>query len=174
MAVLIVAILIFLLFTVLLFSPIVFAIDTHSNQYYLSLKGLFRIQLINIDETWRIKLKLLFLSFSLNPFRKKSTNQIKKAKLKKKHIRKIKNPQKYLHLIRKACKAITLKKFIVSLDTDDYPLNAQLLAIAPLINQSNISLNINFENYNSFDFKAITYLYKLIGIAITIYITKNK
>ncbi len=127
-----------------------------------------------MGKTWRIKLKLLFLSFTLNPFRKKSLNRDEIVKLKKKKSRKRKNLQKFLHLIRKAFKAITIKKLIANIDTDDYPLNAQLFAVASQINQRNISLNINFESRNTFDFKAITYLYKLIGIAITIYITKNK
>lgn len=173
MVLLIVAILISLLLAVLLFSPIVFTIDTRSNEYYLSLKGLFRIQLLKTEETWRIKLKLLFLSFTLNPFRKISFNRVKKVKPKNKYASKSKNPQKYLHLIRKAVKAISIKKLYAEVDTNDYPLNAQLITISPFINQNNISLNINFENRNSFDFKAITYLYKLIGVAITTYIFKN-
>jgi hypothetical protein len=113
------------------------------------------------------------MSFTINPFRKAYSEKIKKTRFKKKKTRAMRTLQKHLPLVRKAVKTISIKKLHVNLDTNDYPLNAQLFTITPLINQNNISLNINFENRNSFDFKAITYLYKLIGVAITTYIFKN-
>lgn len=170
MLLIIISILVCLLIAGILFSPIVFVVNTNSNEYFLSLQGFIRIQLTKIEETWRIKLKLFFLSFTMNPFRYK---RIKKIKNEKTKSGKTKNPQKIINAIRKAFKAITIKKLIANIDTGNYPLNAQLLAVTPILNQRNISLNVNFESYNTIEFKAITYIYKLIGIAIALYITKK-
>jgi len=169
----IIAIVFLVLIAILLFSPIVFVVDTSNNEYHLNLSGFFGIGIVRSEETWRMKFKILFLTFTINPLQKGSTKKIKKTKFKKKNTRAMINLQKHLPLVRKTVKAISIKKLYVNIDTNDYPLNAQLMAITPYINQNNIFLNINFENRNSCDFKAITYLYKLIGVAITTYIFKN-
>lgn len=60
-------------------------------------------------------------------------------------------------------KALIVKKFYADIDTGDFPMNAQLMPLTLLSNNSTINLNINFENRNTVDIEIFTRLYKILA-----------
>jgi len=63
----------------------------------------------------------------------------------------------------KLSNAFMVKKFYADIDTGDFPMNAQLMPLTLLSNNSTINLNINFENRNTVDIEIFTRLYKILA-----------
>jgi hypothetical protein len=78
-----------------------------------------------------------------------------------------KNSQNLMELASRTVNAFTIKKALADFDTGNFPLNAQLIPVAQLLNAKNIRLHLNFENRNTFDIELVTQLYKLVWIGIT-------
>ncbi len=173
--ILLIFIIIFAVFVAgILFSPVTIAIDTNRNEYYISLTGYAKISLFIKPDTWKLKLHVLFLSFTFHPFEKKSfEKKSEKATGRKSRILQILHPAKHTKIICKLIKSISIKKLDANIDTNDYPLNALLIPVTQLVRQRNISIHINFENQNAIDFRARTYVYKLVGIVIYIFLTSK-
>ncbi|MBN2485636.1 MAG: hypothetical protein JXB34_06655 [Bacteroidales bacterium] len=154
------SIVIFLLLGVL-FVPINIVVDTNKKKYYMSLPGYLRIDLLlGAPEPFKIKLRVFFISFFIEPFKREKKIDVSKPKENKK---KVKAP---LSLIFNLIKSIKLKYCYANIDTGNFPLNAQLIPAAQLIRGPNLSVNINFENTNSLNLRLKTRGIKLLTVLI--------
>lgn len=163
-----------LFLTGILFIPLRLVVNTKSNQYYLNLPGYFRIDvLLGITQQPKIKIRLFFFTFKIEPF-KGSKKESLEQKKKSKHIRKnSKSTSSKLTFIRNCFRQIRIKKLNAEIDTGDYPLNAQLIPIAQQISNQNINLNINFNNRNNFEMVTTTQIFRFIKPGIK-FIMSNK
>jgi len=133
----------------LLLAPIILFIDTNTNQYYIQLKGLAKLNFeADEDEFLKIKLKLFFMNFDFYPLRKHKKNinkkRLTKAKSKKKQNRfKLKTALRLL-------KTFKVKQFVLEIDTGDCIYNAKLYPIFAFLNYRTGSFNINFTGKNHF------------------------
>ncbi|MBA7511573.1 hypothetical protein ES705_03569 [subsurface metagenome] len=170
-----VIILVCLLFvTGIFFVPLLVVVETNTKEYYVNLYGYAKAQLVMLSDGWKIRLRILFVSFYINPFARISKPRTKVKTSKPKRKRKKPSLRKVRTFVIRFFQSLYIKKLIVTIDTNDFPFNAQLIPIAQHINQKNIKVNINFENQNSIDFMAYTRLYKIIWIAILSFlINKN-
>lgn len=132
----------------LLFLPIIICIDTTSNQYYLQLKGVFKIDFEKHEkEIFRIRINILFFNFYFYPlktkhFKKaKNTNKLKLEK-QKKHIP--------FNKIIRVIKTFKIKKILINIDTGNCILNAKLYPFFVFLNYNNGHYSINFQNQNEF------------------------
>jgi hypothetical protein len=151
-----------LLFIVgVLFVPIRIVVNTDKKQYYISLPGYLRADLLfGGNNPFRIKMRVLFISFLIEPSKRVKKQEIEH---KEKKYKPIKNPLKlFVNLIR----SIKVKYCVANIDTGDFPLNAQLIPIANLLQNKNVEVNINFNNNNNVDLKLETRGIKLIYIIL--------
>lgn len=165
MVFLIIIILFFLFVAGLLFLPTILLIDTDNKLASVSIPGYFKAYLSQVENRWRFRFRILFLTlrFDYKKNRKKAIDKIpKKAKKKRKKL----TPARMLPALRKFITSIKIRKLKANIDTGDFPLNAQLIAIVSQFNRSNIAIGINFEDKNSFYLKAVTHIYKLLWILI--------
>lgn len=127
-----------------LFVPIKIVVNTAQRQYYLSLPGYLRADLLFAkDKPFKIKLRIFFISFFIEPSKRlKKNNELPEYKKSKK----IKRP---LTLLINLFKSIKIKYCYANIDTGDFPLNAQLIPLVQQIQSQNISVNINFNDENN-------------------------
>ncbi len=163
MVVLIIISLIVLFITGLFIIPIQIVINTQKNEYYISLPGYFRVDLLfTRDYNYSIKLKILFFSFRIFPGKRR--NSVRDVEEPRKNIQKTKRRKKQkitFSFIKKIIKCFKIKKLNADIDTGDYPLNAQLIPIAHAISQGNTNIDINFQNRNVLDICVNTRIYKI-------------
>ena len=130
----------------LLLVPISICIDTTSNQYYIQMQGLMKVNLERHDEeVFRIRLNILFMKYYFYPLKKKRVNKTKKTK--KKHETKRKRHMSFIR-IYKFLKTFKIKKFYINMDTGNYILNAKLYPLFVLLNYNTGNFNINFQGKN--------------------------
>lgn len=135
-----------LLVLYLLFIPIVFFIDTATDQYYIQIKGLAKASVEkHLEELIRIKLKIVLFNFYFYPFRKKSSLKAKKL-IKKSSVKKRKRIgiRKILRMLR----SFKVKRFLIDIDTGDCMTNAKLYPVYGLLNYGMGSFNVNYEGRN--------------------------
>ena len=141
---------VFILFLLLtlyfLFVPVDLFIDTSTNQYYIQLKGLAKLQLEgHKEEVLRLKLKTFFMKFYFYPLRGKATSKKKNQKkevVKKK--RKGISLRKGLRLLR----SFKVKRLLVDVDTGNCVTNAKLYPVFAFLNYHVGAFNVNFEGRN--------------------------
>ncbi len=128
----------------LLFATLSIVIDTATDQYYVELKGVFRINAESHEsEILRLRLQVFFLNFNFYPIKPKKK---KKHKLKKHHKK-----SKRLLTIKKGLRIIKtfkIKYFLLDLDTGDCITNAKLYPVFALLNYKAGNFNINFQGRN--------------------------
>lgn len=132
----------------LLFLPIIIFIDTTTNEYYLQLKGIFKIDFEKHDlEIFRLKIKILFFNFYFYPLKSKTFKKDKKAI---KH--KLEKPKKHLPLskVLRVIKSFKVKTFLINIDTGNCILNAKLYPLFAFLNYSKGNYSINFQGQNQF------------------------
>ena len=142
----IILILLLLLILYLLLIPIVLFIDTATNQYYIQLKRLAKVNVEkHIEELIRIKLTITFLSFYFYPLRKRSSPKAKKF-IKKSSLNKRKriSVRKIFRMLR----SFKVKRFLIDIDTGDSMTNAKLYPFYGLLNYKTGMFNINYEGRN--------------------------
>ena len=135
-----------LLVLYLLFIPIVFFIDTATDQYYIQIKGLAKASVEkHLEELIRIKLKIVLFNFYFYPFSKKSSLKAKKL-IKKSSVKKRKRIgiRKILRMLR----SFKVKRFLIDIDTGDCMTNAKLYPVYGLLNYGMGSFNVNYEGRN--------------------------
>ena len=141
----ILVVLLFLLFS-LLFVPIVFNIDTSTNEYYVRLKGLVKASIEEHEtEIFRIRIYAFFTNFYIYPLKKKKPKNKKKPK--KHRVSKMKKylkPKKIVGLLR----TFKVKRLFIDIDTGDYILNAKLFPAFAFLNYKIGGTHINFEGRN--------------------------
>lgn len=149
---LVIIVLIILLLGYLLWMPIVFRIDTDTNEYYLQLKGLAKASLLGDEkEVLKVKLNVLFLNFNFYPLRKRAASKKKKLSSEKgKEVveKKKKNWNKKGRTALRVLKSFEVKQLLVDLDTGDCILNAKLYPVFAVMNLGKGNFAINFNNYN--------------------------
>lgn len=129
----------------------------------MSLPGYFRADLIFAGSLVpRLKFRVFFFTFKIEPgnHKKKAIDEKPINKTKKQAI---KNP---FRLMKKIMRNINIKKLHADIDTGDFPLNAQLIPVTQTINGKNINVNINFENRNNLEFKAVTRIFNILWVSI--------
>ena len=124
--------------------PIVLYINTLSQQYYFQIKGLIKVSVRSHNEALiEVRIKLLFFSFSVYPFRKKSTSRRSK---KTKQSKSRKSPS--FSTILRLLKSFKLKKIRLEIDTGNYVTNAKLYPVMAFLNYKVGDFNVNFEDRN--------------------------
>jgi hypothetical protein len=119
-------------------------IDTATNQYYIQLKGLAKVNVEkHLEELIRIKLKITFLSFYFYPLRKKSSPKAKKL-IEKSSVNKRKRIRKIFRMLR----SFKVKRFLIDIDTGDSMTNVKLYPFYGLLNYNTGIFNINYEGKN--------------------------
>ena len=145
----IILILLLLLVTYLLFVPIVFFINTSTNQYFIKAKGIAKAS-IEADELeiFKIHLKFLFFNFFFYPLKKKRLKKVNKGenKIAKEKPFKIVHFKKVLSVI----KSFKVKQFQLDIDTGDCIVNSKLYPVFVFLNFYNhTQCRVNFESRNS-------------------------
>jgi hypothetical protein len=160
-----------LFITGILFIPLRLVINTKSNEYFVSLPGYFRADLLlGLKKRPSIKARLFFFTFKIEP----NKNIAKKTKNDgKQHKMSLKNTRSRIIFLNQCIRQIKVKELSANVDTGDFPLNAQLIPVANTLNHGNIQLNINFENQNSLKLKTSTQVFKFIKPGI-MYLMSNK
>ena len=129
-----------------LLMPIIFFIDTATNQFYIQLKGLATASLEkHSEEIVRIKLKVIFFKFYFYPLRKRAL--MSKQKLEKRNMKKSRKRigiRKIVGMIR----SFKVKRILIDIDTGDCIANAKLYPIFTFLNYHIGKFNINFDGRN--------------------------
>lgn len=169
MITLLILILISLFILGIFFLPIRIVINTRKNEYFISLPGYIRADLLlAADYRFSIKIKVLFFSFRVEPNRKKNypQNKINSYSDNNKLMKGKSGRKNSWLLVKNLISGFRIKRFHASIDTGDFPLNAQLIPVAQIVSRGNVDVTINFENRNVIDIYIITKIYKLLAIAI--------
>jgi hypothetical protein len=149
----------------ILFVPIRIVVNTAQKQYYLTLPGYLRADLLfGKGKPFKIKMRVFFVSFMLEPakqFSNANDDNSRRKKVKTKN--KIKRP---LLLFINLLKSIKIKYCYANIDTGDFPLNAQLIPLVQQIQQQNINIGINFSNENNLNMMLQTRGIKIISVII--------
>jgi len=129
--------------TYILLLPIVIYINTVTNEYFVQLKGLMKI---NIEEDKNelicIRMRIFFMNFMFYP--------LKISSLKTNGFQKRKNKQiglgfKYFYRI---LSSFRVRQFLLQMDTGNFIMNAKLYPVFYVLNQRYGGFQINFEGNN--------------------------
>lgn len=150
--------LILVLVMVILFAPMTFVVDTYKHEYSVKVLGLVKLQPIWNEEGFRVSLQMPFYKFEINP-----SNQRKKEKAAKKKKERtgttIKfHPRKIAALLD----TFEVRKFYLTLDTDNYVLNAQLYPAFALLTHRGLAASINFNSETQLQLTVSNNLCRLI------------
>jgi len=140
-------VIILLLITYLLLVPVICFINTRTHQYYLQIVGLAKAYIESDEEQWiRLKLKVLFFTFTFYPLKAIGSEKEKtsKAKPKKKKSRKRIDYQTFLRIIR----SFNVEKFYLNIDTGNCIYNAKLYPLFAFLNYKMGDFYINFRGNN--------------------------
>jgi hypothetical protein len=136
-----------LLIIYLLWVPIILFIDTHTNEYYVQLRGLAKARIVaDKKEVLKVKMKVLFLSFKFYPFRRKKSSA-KSKKIKKYNTNKSSKSiqiKKYIRMLR----TFKIKRLFINIDTGNCISNAKLFPLFAFLNQTKGNFKVNFEGRN--------------------------
>ena len=160
---------IIVLLTGILLIPVILAINTETETYYLKLSGIFKVWL-QIKEGFKINMRIFFFRVQLNVKQMKSST-------KNKNIRKWSgrvSKTNYKGLLKNVKKLIKIVRLDAAIDTGDYPVNAMLIPVTQTLNNNTIHININFQNENRLDFMLKTRIYKLILLYINFLLKTKK
>lgn len=125
--------------------PIVVYINTVTNEYFVQLKGLLKI---NIEEDKKelicIRMRIFFMNFMFYPLKISSlkTNGFQKRKRKNKQ-----NGLGFKYLYR-ILSSFRVKQFLLQMDTGNFIMNAKLYPVFYVLNQRYGGFQINFEGNN--------------------------
>lgn len=165
MIVLIIGIVLFLIIAGLLLLPLSVVADSNQNRYFISIPFYLRGTVMKVNEEWKFRIWVFQIPFYITSLKKKKSIQQQSEAIKKPKKRKL-NMDKIFRVIRGIYRSIRIKRLKANIDTGDYPLNAQLIPVVSQINNTNITIGINFEDMNSIYLNAVTHLYKIIWIFI--------
>lgn len=153
----------------ILFIPLRIVVNTQNKEYYISLPGYFRADLIFESlQSFRIKMRIFLFTFRIEPGRFKAKEEIHPAKPQKSG--KMKNP---LQLMKNQLKNFSIKRLNADFDTGDFPLNAQLIPATTFLNSDRVNININFKDENKLDMCITTRIYKILITFIKHYMSNK-
>ncbi|MDX1829504.1 MAG: hypothetical protein R3342_08160 [Lutibacter sp.] len=138
-------ILVLVLLIYLLFTPVLLFVDTSTNQYYVTIKGLAKASLEkHSEELIRIKLSIIFFKYYFYPLKSIKEKIIMKKKGNKKKKKQKLSFNKTVQLL----KSFKVKKLLINLDTNDCITNAKLYPLFALLNNYVGTFSINFQGRN--------------------------
>ncbi len=160
--------LLLLLFCWILFAPVIVKVNTNLNNYRILLPGVFILKFEPIEKgLFLIRGWIFMVPFKFNPFRMKEKKRPKKDSSKNKAKNKWRGKGNILKL-KKASKAIRIRKLELDIDSDDFLFNAWLVPAFSMVNRKkNIDLRVNFEGRLFFNLDMRTRFGSILWLFIT-------
>jgi len=150
----------------ILFGPLMLIMDTDRQRYLVSLPGIVTARLVWQYESIYIRLWIFFIPLRIDPF-KSRVKVASPAKKRRKNKSSRRRPG-FRRILQKSKRAIRIHRLELDLDTDDFPLNAQLIPVFSAINnEKNIALRVNFEGRLSLKLDLRTRMASLLRMFIT-------
>lgn len=170
----------FLLLILLISLPVSLRINSRNNIYELTVFHIIKINLIydrNFYSYFYLKVRFVFFNFEYDFIKKiaQSKRSGKKNKIKKEKKKTKKNIdfRRIIKLIKELTGSFRIHYFNINIDTTDYILNGLLIPVFYGINNRNVNLNINFNQYYEVDFKISNKPVKLIFPLFKFFIIKG-
>ncbi|MFZ5941267.1 MAG: hypothetical protein ACOYXB_11920 [Bacteroidota bacterium] len=132
-----------LLLTWTLFGPVMLQVNTERGLYRFSLPGVFSARIISRGEKYYLRVWIFFIPLRIDPF--KAGGRISSPDKKEKKEKKRKGRISLSRMWQKVKRAIRIRRLELDLDTDDFPLNAQLVPVFSALSGRNTDLRVNFE-----------------------------
>jgi len=149
---------ILVLIMVILFAPMTFVVDSYKHEYSVKVLGLVKLQPLWDDRGFRFLLQMPFYKFEINPSsQKKKEKAAKKKKEKTESTIKL-HPKKIVALLD----TFEVRKFYLTLDTDNYVLNAQLYPAFAFLTHRGLAASINFNSETQLQLTVSNNLCRLI------------
>ena len=126
--------------------PIVFCIDTQTNEYYIKIKGLAKVSVEgDARSVLRLKMNVFFFKYYFYPLKYKFKEKKKNS-----------GDRNMIEIIKKdgfrkgirILKSFKVKKLLLDIDTGDCILNAKLFPVFAFLNYYVGNFSVNFENRN--------------------------
>jgi hypothetical protein len=152
----------------MLFFPLTVKIDTDNENYFIRLPGVLGFRVMKGMSGWKIRYSVLFMRFYVKLFQPgEHRKKLDKENLKsKKRTSGWRSKMDYALMGINIMRTFRLKKLRWSIDTDDYPLNAQLIPLVSFLNNDRVNVSVNFNDYNAFYIVLQTYLFRIIYVTI--------
>ena len=167
MIILLVVILFLFILACFFILPVSIVADSERRVYFISMPVYFKLSVSKYAEDWMVRLRIFQIPINLNNVNLQGMSFSKKKSRTKRNNKKRKlSLNRIIPVLKGAYRSFRIRKLTASIDTGDYPLNAQLIPVASQLNNEKITVGINFEDNNSIYFEAVTRLYKLTWILI--------
>jgi len=150
-----------LLFTLILISPIRLVIDSNSNTYYVSWKGIASAQLISENKDLIIRIKTLVYKKDFSPLKYKKKEKKEKKGMQKSESKK--SGRITFQKMKRMLQSFTIRAFYLNLDTDNYIINGYLYPFFHFVDYPNKSMKINYVGKNDVQLIVENRLYKIIN-----------
>lgn len=176
--ILVILLAIFLLVAWILIAPLTFYADTREQILYVRLWGLFKVSAVWKDKLL-LRCRLLFIPFTIDPFKpekkKRKKKKAKKPKEKKKKSSALdrKSATAIMRMVKTVLKSFRVKSFRLDLDTDDYVLNSELIPVFSLINRGNVHMTSNYQGIVYLHVEIENRLYRVAWAFILFYVFKK-
>jgi len=159
--------LILLLLCWILFVPVMVRINTQTGHLGITLPGIFNVYLVPGDERFRIRIRVFFIPFKIDPFKPGKDRRKRKknpAKKNQQWLSRMGNGKQFMKVTR----AIWIRKLDMDMDTDDVMLNAWLVPAFTVVNaNTRLNMQVNFEGNLYLDLDVRTRLSMLLWILLT-------
>lgn len=137
----------------ILVVPVVLYINTERNVYYLKLVSIAKACLIFNENDLYIRIRVFFMSFSINPLKlsKKKKKEKEKEKKKKKPSSKKKIGKSFnagRKMIAEFFRSFKIREFYVEIDTGDVIKNAYLYPVSSIIPHDKLEFSVNNNGTN--------------------------
>ncbi len=139
----------------LLHAPIIIRVDTTRSIYEIQVKGWLKTSFGLDEEGLVIDSKVPFYRFKIHPLKKGESKAVTEQKKSKKR------PSFKLNRVKNIIRSFQVKILEVSLDTGDYVTNAQLFPVCFFLSRNNVSLSVNFRDFNHLRFEVQNSLWRM-------------
>lgn len=148
----------------MLLTPIQLNIDSTKNTYLLVWKGIASARLIPKPNDIHLRFKIFFWKKDYFPLREKPSLFKKKAKKKdsKEKNKKSLSLSKLSEKAKRILSTFQVKILRLRLDTDDYVRNSLLFPIFYFLRKKNVQLSINYEGNSEVELLVENRLYRLL------------
>jgi hypothetical protein len=154
---------IILLFLWVLFAPVILFVNTDTEQYSLRIPGVFKLALIGDEELPRLRLRILFIPFRIDPLKvagrrtDKTYGLIKSGKM---------NLACKMRSFSELIKSFRIKILYADIDTGDIVLNSFMVPVLMAIRTRKYQLYVNYEERYSLKLDLRNRLANLLWIGI--------
>ena len=129
-----------------LFAPLILRVNTETENYSVSLPGIFKARVLQDENEVYMRIHILFFPFNIHP----SSFAGREPREKQKKKTSFTSNLKYRVIaFRDLVGSFRLKQLYINVDTEDWVLNANLAPILMLASRDRISLHVNFMEENS-------------------------